>query len=423
MNKQQSFSANLETRAKRYAMVIRLLFAKQELTGKLQTLNRGARHLSYGVRLVNPMQLDNALKIAEPMALSCGVGAVLAQRLEGLITYQVQLPEMYWQSFTRADLPNSQAVGLAEQRKPIQFELDPPHSLIAGTSGAGKSETLKSILIALMTSYTPLELGIILIDPHSDYQDFHNAAHLVMPIATESEAIRQALAYANQELAYRKAENVKDGKTIILAIDEADSVLTGANLEIARTISKHARKYRIHLIVATQKPLHAELPGILDNLMNKFIGQLVDAGTSARVTGHAGLMAHKLTPKGDFLHIAGPDAMRFQVAMATEADFGKLERCEVQPVKVDFMDGIELHPERVEGLTAELPEKPVGRPQLNLNPEWLAWYFYHHPDKISHAIARGFGISRDNHVLHRDFCKQFITAYLKLRSENRMIGA
>ncbi len=408
MNKQQPFSASLETRAKRYAMVIRLLFSKQELTGKLQTLNRGARHLSYGIRLSNSMQLDNALKIAEPMALSCGVGAVLATRLEGLITYQVQLPEIYWQYFTRDDLPTSQSVGLAEQRRPIAFELDPPHSLIAGTSGAGKSETLKSILLALMTTYTPLELGIILIDPHNDYQDFKNEAHLVLPIATEAADIGKALAYANQELAYRKAENIKDSKTIILAIDEADSVLIGANLEIARIISKHARKYRVHLIVATQKPLHAELPGILDNLMNKFIGQLVDAGTSARVTGHAGLMAHKLTPKGDFLHIAGSNAMRFQVAMATEADFIKLNRCEVQPANVTVGSVIEL--------PAELPERPAGRPQLQLNPEWLAWYFYHHPEKISHAIAREFGISRDNHVLHRVFCQKFIEAYLSLQS-------
>lgn len=412
-----TFTANpLQNRARRFALIIQLLFARQDLTGKLQTVNRGARHLSYGVRLANPMQLEAALKLAEPLALSCGVNGVLAGRLEGVINYQIELPQGFWEYYTRLDLPSSQAVGLAEQRRPIAFELDPPHALIAGTSGAGKSETLKSILISLMTTFSPAELGVILIDPHNDYTDFGNAAHLVMPIATETEEIRQALAWANQELAHRKAGDIKTGRVIIVAIDEADSVLTGQNLEIAKTISKQARKYRIHLIVATQKPLHADLPGILDNLMNKFVGQLVDAQTSARVTGHAGLMAHKLTPKGDFLHVTGPDVMRFQVAMATRQDFEALPRAEIRPVNLGISEVIEL--------PAELPEKPVGRPQLQLNPEWLAWYFFHNPEKISRAMAKELmGISRDGHTLHRDFCRQFIAAYLKLRSEQKQIGA
>lgn len=405
----------LTTKARRFALIIQLLFAKQELTGKMSAVNRGARHLTYGVKLSNPMQLDTALKLAEPLALSCGVNAVLAQRIEGVVSYQVELPQGFWEYYTRADLPISHAVGLAEQRQPIAFELDPPHSLIAGTSGAGKSETLKSILIALMTSYSALELGILLIDPHDDYQDFQNEAHLITPIATEPESIRLALAWVNQELAYRKAENVKDGKTIILAIDEADSVLTGANLEIAKTISKQARKYRIHLIVATQKPLHADLPGILDNLMNKFVGQLVDAQTSARVTGHAGLMAHKLTIKGDFLHITGPDAMRFQVAMATEDDFKRLDRSEVQPVKVDSMDVIDL--------PAELPTAGPGRPAYQVNPQYLAWYFFHHPDKISRSMARELlGLGQRGHELHKQFCQEFIKTYLELRQQ-KSIGA
>lgn len=406
----------LTAKAKRFALIIQLLYAKQELTGKLQNLNRGARHLSYGIRLFDPLQLDNALKLAEPLALSCGVNAVMAQRIEGVVSYQVELPQGFWEYYTRADLPNSQAVGLAEQRRPIAFELDPPHSLIAGTSGAGKSETLKSILLALMSTYSPLELGVILIDPHNDYSDFKNAAHLIMPLATETEAIRQALAWVNQELAQRKAEDIKDGRVIILAIDEADSVLTGANLEIAKTIAKQARKYRVHLLVATQKPLHAELPGILDNLLNRFVGQLADANTSARVTGHAGLMAHKLTPKGDFLHVAGPDVLRFQVAMATEADFNRLERRELSPIGgASVSEVIEL--------PAELPTAAPGRPELQLNPQYLAWYFFHNPEKISRSMAKKLlGLTRDNHELHRDFCREFIKAYLELRQQ-KSIGA
>lgn len=403
----------LTANAKRFALIVRLLFARQGLTGKLANVTRGARHLSLAVRLADPVKLDNALKLAEPLALASGVNAVLAQRIEGVISYQFELKEMYWLYFTRQDVTGL-AVGLAEQRRPVNFTFDPPHALIAGTTGSGKSETLKSILVALMTNYRPDELGVIVCDPHNDYQDFHNEAHLLMPVVTEPAGIKNALLWANQELAHRKENNIKDGQTIIVAVDEADTALADSTaLEIAQIISKQARKYRIHLLIATQKPLHGKLPGILDNLMNKFVGQLVDAHTSARVTGHAGLQAHKLTPKGDFLHITGPQVNRFQVAMATQADFTRLERgTNVQ--KSLFIDNpVDLPP--------ELPERGPGRPQLQVNPEYAAWYFFHNPDKISRAMAREFGLTRDNHELHQSFVRDFIKAYLKLR--HRQLGA
>jgi hypothetical protein len=409
--------AGLESRAKRYGLIIQLLYSQQKLSGSLKQVSRGARHLSFGIRLANPLQLESALKLAEPMALNCGVNAILAQRQQGLVTYQVELPNMYWQYFTRQDLTQVKAIGLAEQRKSILFDFDPPHALIAGTTGSGKSETVKSILVAMMNSLSPLELGVILIDPNEDYLAFQNEAHLILPIATELPDIENALLYANQELAHRKRENIKGARTIVIAVDEADSVLKNKSFDIAKTISKQGRKYRIHLLIATQKPLHSDLPGLLDNLMNKFIGQLSDAGTSARVTGHAGLQAHKLTPKGDFLHIAGPDVNRFQVAMATDKDFDNLERKEVNPVKVHNQDIIELPP--------SLPEPSPGRPRIELNPQTLAAYFYYGPPNITQRLAQElFGMNRTGHILHRDFCNEMAKEYLRLKQSGaKLIGA
>ena len=119
-------SKGLSTRAKRYAMIIRLLYSQQNLSGSLKQVNRGARHLSFGIRLANSMQLESALKLAEPMALNCGVNAILAQRIEGLVSYQIELPNIYWQYFTRQDLVETKAIGLAEQKKSILFDFEQP---------------------------------------------------------------------------------------------------------------------------------------------------------------------------------------------------------------------------------------------------------------------------------------------------------
>lgn len=412
--------AGLPNRARRYASVISLLFGRLELTGTLKTARRGARHLSLGVRLTDPTRLDRAIGLAEPLALHTATQAVIAGREGGLVIYQFQLAQGYWEYYTRADLPSAEAIGLAEQHRPVVFRLDPPHALVAGTTGSGKTEAIKSMLISLMLAYRPDELGLILIDPHRVFDDFANAAHLIIPVACEAEEISQALRLANQELARRKAENIKGGKLWVVVIDEASDPATlgdkrggfnDENLVIIKQISSQARKYCIHLVLGTQKPSHTDLPGIFDLLNNRLVGQVADARLSAALTGQSGLQAHKLTGKGDFLHVTGPDYKRFQVAVAGRADFEKLERALPSPIQVVTPDLIEfpLEPD---------PKPAGGRPPLKVDPVIAANYFWRNPASISIPMAKElFGLSRDGHGLHRDFVQEFIIEVNRLRTE------
>jgi bifunctional DNA-binding transcriptional regulator/antitoxin component of YhaV-PrlF toxin-antitoxin module len=408
----------LQRRAQFYAKIIGLLFLRQGMSGgTLAEASRGARHLSLGVRLTNPTDLDKALKLSEAIALSANSENVLAQRRTGLIIYQFQLAPAFWETYTRADLPTNEAIGLAEKRKPVVFSLEEaPHALVAGATNSGKSEAVKSILIAQLTTCTPDQLALAIIDPDFDYDGFRNCAHLVAPVAQESESFQQILVYLSQELAHRKAHNIKDGKPILIIVDEIQDVIVNKeNLTIIQQLAQQGRKYRLHLVAATQKPSHTDLPKVLDNLLNRYIGQVTDSKVSAHITGHAGLECHKLTGRGDFVHVLGASSDRFQVAQATPADFERLERAEVKPVEVETTDLIEI--------PAELPERRSGRPQLELNPEWLAYYFYHNPDKISRSIAQELGLTRPFHELHKDFCRRFTVAYLKLRQQQKLIGA
>ena len=204
----------LQNRAKFYARVVNHLFSKRGIHGKLVTAARGARHLSLGIRLADPLKLEDALRLANPLALATHVPNVLSQRLPtspGLVSYQFELASGYWQAYTRADVTGL-GVGLAEQRRQVDFSFDDaPHCLVAGGTGCGKSVSVASILAGLCDVYTPDQLRLVLIDPHYDYTSFGNLAHLALPIAREPEHINNALTWASQELARRKENNSRQG--------------------------------------------------------------------------------------------------------------------------------------------------------------------------------------------------------------------
>lgn len=419
---QPTFSASpIERRARQYASIFAALYGKNGISGKVQPMYRAARYIGLDVRLSNPMQLAEALKLSEPLALACGVGNIQAKRDVGLVAYQIELPGALWEYYTRQDLPTPAAIGLGERRRPVVFRLDPPHCLVAGaTQTSGKSTTVKSILMSLIQTHAVSDLGIVICDPHGDYTDFQNEAHLIRfdfgSIARSPAQIATALAWAGETMRYRLAEDIRDDRTIVIVVDEAESVLTGDNLTIAQSIAKESAKTGMHLIIATQKPSQKALPLIVDNCLNRYVGQLADANLSARISGHSGLLAHKLTSKGDFLHISNKDATRFQVAMATKADFDRLERVEVAPVEVAPVDVVEIP-------STKPAARPAGRPKLETDMDWLAYYAFADPTAISRNMAtEQLGLSRDFHELHRDASKEFIKAYLRLVRQNLNLG-
>jgi len=107
MDLQNFEQGDLSNLARRYARLTGALFAQKQIKGKVAKVTRGARYLTLGVRLANPLTLDGALPLAEPLALACRTKAVLVQRSEadpGLVAFQFELAERFWRSFTRADV-------------------------------------------------------------------------------------------------------------------------------------------------------------------------------------------------------------------------------------------------------------------------------------------------------------------------------
>ncbi len=425
---------SINSRAHVYAQIINLLFAERNLSGRLVTASRGARHLSLGIRLNNPLNLESALGMAEPLALAANSPAVFAQRLPdqpGLVTYQFQLSWGYWKTYTRADV-SGLGVGLAENHRQVDFSFDPPHALVAGTSGSGKSHTVMSILCGLFTTYAPGDLGAVIVDPHRDYlENFQNAAHLVAPIATTPEDIGAVLNWAGQEKVRRVQAGDRAARRIVIVVEEAEDYLDRGQLATVRSIAGEARKFGMHLIVSAKKPSQKTLPDLLDKLLNRWVG-LVDSGiSSALVTGHAGIDCHKLTGKGDFFHVVGPTLDRLQVAMATPVDYARLPRAEVQAPVVD-PDGAA----RALNLpaTGEEEERVLpfpdpdrgGRPPSDIDPRKVAYYLVYPggPNAVTRAIAETvLSLKRYSHAAHRDFAAEMYDEMQRLMAARKRAKA
>ena len=263
-----------------YAHVLKALLTKiGVMRASIVPVGVGARHLSIGVRLSDPTQLERVQKLSEQFALLARIRHCIVTRELGLIVFQAELPQSYWQTITRENLAAlhlpQNTVGLAENRAGVLFDFDDaPHSLFAGTTGSGKTEAVRSALVGMASAYKPDQLQMVICDPNSDYRDdFHNLAHLALPVAVKAEDIQDALTWSYGQLTYRTAENIRDAWPILVVVDEADKDIAlrhPANAQMARHIATTGRKYRVHLLVATQKPKHSDMPGILDNLLNRF---------------------------------------------------------------------------------------------------------------------------------------------------------
>jgi DNA segregation ATPase FtsK/SpoIIIE, S-DNA-T family len=152
-----------------------------------------------------------------------------------------------------------------------------PHMLIAGATGSGKSVCMNTIIVSLVSQFSPDELELILVDPKRvEFGSYESLPHLVRPVITEPTLVVPALQWVVREMEKRyktmapeRVRNIagynekmeEQGKKkmpyLVVIIDElADIMLTtGADAELALArIAQLSRAVGIHTIIATQRP-------------------------------------------------------------------------------------------------------------------------------------------------------------------------
>ncbi|NNC78802.1 MAG: FHA domain-containing protein, partial [Acidimicrobiales bacterium] len=158
----------------------------------------------------------------------------------------------------------------------IDFVQDGPHGLVAGTTGAGKSELLRTLVVGLALNHSPDELVFVLVDykggsafdrcanlPHvvgmvTDLDD-HLAERALISLEAELHHRERVLrdAGASDLIDYRREGSVAGPlPRLMVVIDEFATLRTELPEFISALVgvAQRGRSLGVHLVLATQRP-------------------------------------------------------------------------------------------------------------------------------------------------------------------------
>ncbi|MGZ5437987.1 MAG: DNA translocase FtsK [Pyrinomonadaceae bacterium] len=234
-----------------------------------------------------------------------------------------------------------------------------PHLLIAGTTGAGKSVGVNSLLVSILYRARPDEVKLILIDPKRlELGLYEDIPHLATPIIVDPKQAARALRWAvaemerrykqlagwgvrnidgyNTEIAKRNAakdfdENGEPWKPlpfIVIIIDELADLMMASGHEVEESITRLAQMARaigIHLVLATQRPSVDVITGLIKaNFPSRIsyrVSSKVDSRTILDTNG-----AEHLLGRGDMLFLPPGSSrlLRVHGAYVDESEINKI---------------------------------------------------------------------------------------------------
>lgn len=220
----------------------------------------------------------------------------------------------------------------------IDMRKDGPHGLIAGTTGAGKSELLQSIVASLAVANRPDGMTFVLVDYKGGaaFKDCVDLPHTVgMVTDLDTHLVERALISLGAELNRREhmlaeagAKDIEDYvdlqatrpglgamPRLLIVIDEFASLarelpdfVTGLV-----NIAQRGRSLGIHLILATQRPSGVVSPEIRANTNLRIALRVTDGSESSDVidTPDAGNIS-KNTPGRAYVRLGANSLVPFQ---------------------------------------------------------------------------------------------------------------
>ena len=341
--------AELQERAE----VLRQKLEEFGVLGQVTQINPGPVVTTFEFRPEAGVKLSRITNLGEDLCLGMRAESILIERIPGKSTVGIEVPNTHRETIALRELIESQEFAASHSKLTISLGKDlsgrvrvadlgqMPHLLIAGSTGAGKSVAINSMIISMLYKSNPDEVKFILIDPKRlELGLYEGIPHLFTPIVTDPKLAANALRNATREMErrlkmlaeagvrnleqYNRLFDVDDAPLalmengeqagpqpyVVIVIDElADLMLIDSpNVEESITrLAQMARAVGIHLILATQRPSVDVITGLIKaNFPARIsfrVATKVDSRTILDANG-----AEALLGKGDMLYLPAGSA-------------------------------------------------------------------------------------------------------------------
>jgi S-DNA-T family DNA segregation ATPase FtsK/SpoIIIE len=373
---------------KEIAARIKSKFEEFNVHGGVTQINPGPVVTTFEFKPEAGVKYSRITTLTEDLCLGLQAESILIERIPGKPTVGIEVPNTRREVISLRQILESEEFIDSHSRLTICLGKDisgrikvaalesMPHLLIAGSTGAGKSVMLNSMIMSILYKSTPDEVRMILVDPKRlEMGLYEGIPHLLTPVITDPKKATYALRNAVLEMERRLkllagqgvrnidqfnkkvrtlaseprslfeedeplAEDLKPLPFILIVIDElADlMMLERANVEeaVAR-LAQMARAVGMHLVLATQRPSVDVITGLIKaNFPSRIsfrVATRVDSRTVLDVMG-----AEHLLGKGDMLFLPPGSSRLTRVhgAFVTEAEINSVVECWKAQARPDY---------------------------------------------------------------------------------------
>lgn len=251
-----------------------------------------------------------------PLAMSEATADVLARRRASGRTDDSLPQDVRWADLAGAVVDDAISTGPRRLRAAIgvtrdgplvlDLDADGPHLLVAGTTGAGKSVALETLVTSLAHVHSPADLTLALVDfkGGAGLRACMELPHVAATLTDLDGALaRRALAGLSHELATRKAALGARGfaslaeweaageapPRLVVVIDEYQEIVSAHATflpDLAR-IAAQGRSLGLHLVLATQRPAGAVTPEVRANVSTTIALRVASTSESRDLLGTA----------------------------------------------------------------------------------------------------------------------------------------
>ncbi|MET7747046.1 type VII secretion protein EccCa [Micromonospora sp. NPDC005367] len=315
--------------------------------GQADALDRDA--IEVLSRELAPLRLS-AVSYQEQQAVNVDLG--LAELLGLGDPYELDLTESWVNRPTRNRL--RVPIGVNESGRPIELDLKEsaqegmgPHGLLVGATGSGKSELLRTLVLALAVTHSPEILNLVLVDfkggatfaaldrlPHTSAVITNLSEELFLvdrmlgaiqgEITRRQELLRRAGNYASQrdyERARAAGVPLAPLPSLLMVVDEFSELLSARPdfIDMFVQIGRVGRSLGMHLLLASQRLEEGRLRGLETHLSYRLGLRTFSSMESRAVLGVADAYELPRSPGHGYLKAGTEGLIRFKAAYVSGA--------------------------------------------------------------------------------------------------------